>query len=64
DGRHWSNTNDKSVKNSLGVEMTAYVLLGLMSGPVIAWFDLGYSASIVHWLSQQQNSFGGFESTQ
>ncbi|XP_053360071.1 alpha-2-macroglobulin-like protein 1 [Clarias gariepinus] len=64
DGRHWSNANDKSVKNSLGVEITSYVLLGLMSGPVIAWFDVGYSASIVHWLSRQQNSFGGFESTQ
>ncbi|KAF5891087.1 alpha-2-macroglobulin-like protein 1, partial [Clarias magur] len=64
DGRRWSNTNDKSVKNSLEVEMTAYVLLGLMSGPVMPGFDLGYSANIVYWLSRQQNAFGGFESTQ
>ncbi|XP_053360073.1 alpha-2-macroglobulin-like protein 1 [Clarias gariepinus] len=64
DGRHWSNTNDKSVKNSLDVEMTSYVLLGLMSGPMMPGFDLGYSANIVYWLSRQQNAFGGFESTQ
>ncbi|XP_034162190.2 alpha-2-macroglobulin-like protein 1 [Pangasianodon hypophthalmus] len=63
-GRHWSRVNDGSVTNSLEVEMTSYVLLALMSGPQLSGFGLGYSTSIVHWLSQQQNAFGGFASTQ
>ncbi|XP_053480026.1 alpha-2-macroglobulin-like protein 1 [Ictalurus furcatus] len=62
--RHWSRVNDGSVTDSLEVEMTSYVLLALMSGPQLSGFDLGYSASIVRWLSQQQNPFGGFKSTQ
>ncbi|MCI4381320.1 hypothetical protein PGIGA_G00250130 [Pangasianodon gigas] len=63
-GRHWSRVNDGSVTDSLEVEMTSYVLLALMSGPQLSGFELGYSSSIVHWLSQQQNAFGGFASTQ
>ncbi|KAF5891092.1 alpha-2-macroglobulin-like protein 1, partial [Clarias magur] len=63
-GRHWSRTNNGSVTDSLEVEITSYVLLGLMSGPQLAGFDLSYSAIIVRWLSQQQNAFGGFASTQ
>ncbi|XP_053092312.1 alpha-2-macroglobulin-like protein 1 [Pangasianodon hypophthalmus] len=63
-GRHWSRVNDGSVMDSLEVEMTSYVLLALMSGPQLSGFGLGYSVSIVHWLSQQQNAFGGFASTQ
>ncbi|MCI4381315.1 hypothetical protein PGIGA_G00250170 [Pangasianodon gigas] len=63
-GRHWSRVNDGSVPDSLEVEMTSYVLLALMSGPELSKFGLGYSISIVHWLSQQQNAFGGFASTQ
>ncbi|KAF7694847.1 hypothetical protein HF521_006570 [Silurus meridionalis] len=63
-GRHWSRENDGSVMDSLEVEMTSYVLLALMSGPLLSGFDLGYSSSIVYWLSQQQNAFGGFASTQ
>ncbi|MCJ8735439.1 hypothetical protein PDJAM_G00246920 [Pangasius djambal] len=63
-GRHWSRVNDGSVTDSLEVEMTSYVLLALMSGPQLSGFDLGYSSSIVYWLSQQQNAFGGFASTQ
>lgn len=63
-GRHWSRVNDGSVEDSLEVEMTSYVLLALMSGPQLSRFDLGYSTSIVQWLSQQQNAFGGFASTQ
>uniref|UniRef100_UPI0037E968C3 alpha-2-macroglobulin-like n=1 Tax=Semicossyphus pulcher TaxID=241346 RepID=UPI0037E968C3 len=49
---------------SLDVEMTSYVLLALLSGPVLLGFDLGYSAGIVRWLIQQQNPYGGFSSTQ
>ncbi|TTQ23532.1 Alpha-2-macroglobulin-like protein 1 [Bagarius yarrelli] len=63
-GCHWSRTSDGSVTDSLEVEMTSYVLLALMSGPQLPGFGLGYSISIVHWLSQQQNAFGGFASTQ
>ncbi|KAF7694850.1 hypothetical protein HF521_006573 [Silurus meridionalis] len=63
-GRHWSRVSDGSVTDSLEVEMTSYVLLGLMSGPQISRFNLGYSSSIVKWISQQQNAFGGFASTQ
>ncbi|XP_058245936.1 alpha-2-macroglobulin-like protein 1 [Hemibagrus wyckioides] len=63
-GRHWSRVSDGSVTDSLEVEMTSYVLLALMSGPELAGFGLGYSTSIVHWLSNQQNAFGGFASTQ
>ncbi|KAI5094648.1 alpha-2-macroglobulin-like protein 1 [Silurus meridionalis] len=63
-GRHWSREDGGSVVDSLEVEMTSYVLLALMSGPLMSGFDLGYSSSIVYWLSQQQNAFGGFASTQ
>ncbi|XP_053536527.1 alpha-2-macroglobulin-like protein 1 [Ictalurus punctatus] len=63
-GRYWSRVDSGSVTDSLEVEMTSYVLLALMSGPQLSGFDLGYSTSIVRWLSQQQNAFGGFASTQ
>ncbi|XP_058245377.1 alpha-2-macroglobulin-like protein 1 [Hemibagrus wyckioides] len=63
-GRHWSRVSDGSVTDSLEVEMTSYVLLALMSGPQLYGFGLGYSISIVQWLTKQQNSFGGFASTQ
>ncbi|XP_060786981.1 alpha-2-macroglobulin-like [Neoarius graeffei] len=63
-GRHWSSVNDGIKMDSLEVEMTSYVLLALLSGPQMPGFDLSYSASIVHWLSRQQITFGGFVSTQ
>ncbi|XP_053479920.1 alpha-2-macroglobulin-like [Ictalurus furcatus] len=63
-GRYWSRVDSGSVTDSLEVEITSYVLLALMSGPQLSGFGLGYSASIVRWLSQQQNAFGGFRSTQ
>lgn len=44
--------------------MTAYVLLALLSGPALPEFGLDYSSGIVHWLSRQQNPYGGFSSTQ
>ncbi|CAI9609646.1 unnamed protein product [Staurois parvus] len=47
--------------SSFEVEMTAYVLLALLSGPKQ---DLGKSSEIVRWLTKQQNSYGGFSSTQ
>ncbi|KAL7827147.1 hypothetical protein SRHO_G00328650 [Serrasalmus rhombeus] len=63
-GRHWRRESDLNVLDSLEVEMTSYVLLALLSGPVLQTFDLSYSASIARWLAQQQNAFGGFASTQ
>uniref|UniRef100_A0A3Q2YC84 Alpha-macroglobulin receptor-binding domain-containing protein n=1 Tax=Hippocampus comes TaxID=109280 RepID=A0A3Q2YC84_HIPCM len=49
--------------DSLEVEITSYVLLALLSGPALPdWLD--YSSSIVRWLTQQQNPYGGFSSTQ
>lgn len=44
--------------------MTSYVLLALLSGPAMPEFGLDYSSSIVRWLTQQQNPYGGFSSTQ
>ncbi|OCT69761.1 hypothetical protein XELAEV_18036685mg [Xenopus laevis] len=46
---------------SAEVELTAYVLLALFSGPNK---DLGKASEIVNWLSKQQNPYGGFSSTQ
>ncbi|XP_053536533.1 alpha-2-macroglobulin-like protein 1 [Ictalurus punctatus] len=63
-GRYWSRVDSGSVTDSLEVEITSYVLLALMSGPQLSGFGLGYSTSIVRWLSQQQNAYGGFRSTQ
>ncbi|XP_036418067.1 alpha-2-macroglobulin-like protein 1 [Colossoma macropomum] len=62
--RHWRRESDVKVLDSLEVEMTSYVLLALLSGPVLQTFDMSYSASIARWLAQQQNAFGGFASTQ
>lgn len=44
--------------------MTSYVLMALLSGPTLPDFGLGYSSGIVRWLTQQQNPYGGFSSTQ
>ncbi|XP_061104532.1 alpha-2-macroglobulin-like [Conger conger] len=62
-GRHWERAG-ASGKGSLAVEMTSYVLLALLSGPPLADFDLSYSSSVVRWLADQQNPYGGFSSTQ
>nr|XP_019950554.1 PREDICTED: alpha-2-macroglobulin-like isoform X2 [Paralichthys olivaceus] len=63
--RHWvrAGASDKGL-DSLEVEMTSYVLLALLSGPRMPDFGLEYSSSIVRWLAQQQNPYGGFASTQ
>ncbi|CAJ1066013.1 alpha-2-macroglobulin-like protein 1 [Xyrichtys novacula] len=63
--RHWVRPGaSKSRLDSLEVEMTSYVLLALLSGPILPDFNLGYASSIVRWLAGQQNAFGGFSSTQ
>ncbi|XP_056298071.1 alpha-2-macroglobulin isoform X2 [Pseudoliparis swirei] len=63
--RHWTRAgaSGKSL-DSLEVEMTAYVLLALLSGPPTPGFGLDYSSGIVRWLTQNQNPYGGFSSTQ
>ncbi|XP_063763820.1 alpha-2-macroglobulin isoform X2 [Eleginops maclovinus] len=63
--RHWerAGASGKGL-DSLEVEMTSYVLLALLSGPAVPDFGLDYSSSIVRWLAQQQNPYGGFSSTQ
>ncbi|XP_056468213.1 alpha-2-macroglobulin-like protein 1 isoform X2 [Gadus chalcogrammus] len=63
--RHWKRAEaSEKVLDSLEVEMTAYVLLAVLSGPPVPGFDLDYASSITRWLIQQQNPYGGFASTQ
>ncbi|XDV32509.1 hypothetical protein PO909_003304 [Leuciscus waleckii] len=63
-GRYWTMANNPQTMGSVEVEMSAYVLLSLLSGPSLPGFGLNYSSGIVHWLSKQQNAYGGFSSTQ
>ncbi|XP_062310598.1 alpha-2-macroglobulin-like protein 1 [Osmerus eperlanus] len=63
--RHWEGTATPGTGlNSIAVEMTSYVLLALLSGPVMEGFGLDYASSIVLWLVKQQDPNGGFSSTQ
>ncbi|KAK1802118.1 hypothetical protein P4O66_004459 [Electrophorus voltai] len=64
DGQHWGSGCVGMVTDFLDVETTSYVLLAVLSGPLLPKFDLGYSASIIRWLGQQHNAFAGFVSTQ
>nr|XP_021153259.1 alpha-2-macroglobulin-like protein 1 isoform X1 [Columba livia]XP_021153260.1 alpha-2-macroglobulin-like protein 1 isoform X1 [Columba livia] len=69
---HWSQTSSKprpststwSQPLSLDVELTAYVLLALLSKPNTTGSDLTTASGIVSWLTRQQNAYGGFASTQ
>nr|XP_013055344.2 alpha-2-macroglobulin-like protein 1 [Anser cygnoides] len=49
---------------SVDVELTAYVLLAYLSKPRVHAGDMTTAAGIVAWLTQQQNAYGGFASTQ
>eukprot|EP00061_Rhincodon_typus_P006359 g26922.t1 len=49
---------------SAEVEMTAYVLLALLSQPQVTHSELDNATSIVRWLVKQRNPYGGFASTQ
>ncbi|NWW91819.1 A2ML1 protein, partial [Rhynochetos jubatus] len=69
---HWSQSLSKS-RSSTGpwsqpqsgdVELTAYVLLALLSKPNVTGSDLTTASGIVAWLTRQQNAYGGFASTQ
>ncbi|XP_062470044.1 alpha-2-macroglobulin-like protein 1 isoform X2 [Pezoporus occidentalis] len=69
---HWSQTLSKpgpstspwSQPLSVDVELTAYVLLALLSKPNVTGSDLTTASGIVAWLTRQQNAYGGFASTQ
>ncbi|NXK50750.1 A2ML1 protein, partial [Chauna torquata] len=68
---HWSQTPSKTPSTSpwsqplsVDVELTAYVLLALLSKPNITRADLTTASGIVAWLTRQQNAYGGFSSTQ
>ncbi|XP_054019892.1 alpha-2-macroglobulin-like protein 1 [Dryobates pubescens] len=69
---HWSQTSSKPSLSSspwaqplsVDVELTAYVLLALVSKPNITESDLNTASGIVAWLTRQQNAYGGFASTQ
>ncbi|NXN54236.1 A2ML1 protein, partial [Rynchops niger] len=69
---HWSQTPSKprpstsplSETQSVDVELTAYVLLALLSKPNSTGSDLTTASGIVAWLTRQQNAYGGFASTQ
>ncbi|XP_010147954.1 PREDICTED: alpha-2-macroglobulin-like protein 1 [Eurypyga helias] len=69
---HWSQTLSKprsstspwSQPLSGDVELTAYVLLALLSKSNVTRSDLTTASGIVAWLTRQQNAYGGFASTQ
>ncbi|XP_009465518.1 PREDICTED: alpha-2-macroglobulin-like protein 1 [Nipponia nippon] len=69
---HWSQISSKprpstspwSQPLSVDVELTAYVLLALLSKPNVTGSDLTTASGIVAWLTRQQNAYGGFASTQ
>ena len=60
---HWTQTSAQT-SASLSVEISSYVLLAKLASPQPTAADLGYAARIVRWLARQQNSYGGFSSTQ
>ncbi|XP_009876746.1 PREDICTED: alpha-2-macroglobulin-like protein 1 [Apaloderma vittatum] len=49
---------------SVDIELTASVLLACLSKPRVHAGDMTTAAGIVAWLTQQQNPYGGFASTQ
>ncbi|XP_032907180.1 alpha-2-macroglobulin-like protein 1 isoform X2 [Catharus ustulatus] len=69
---HWSQASSKSRTStspwsqpvSVDVELTAYILLALLSKPNVTESDLTTASGIMAWLTRQQNPYGGFASTQ
>ncbi|XP_017210396.2 pregnancy zone protein isoform X5 [Danio rerio] len=58
---HWSQTTSG---DTLAVEISAYVLLAVLTVQPVTTANLGYANRIVNWLVAQQNPYGGFTSTQ
>ncbi|XP_040294196.1 alpha-2-macroglobulin-like [Bufo bufo] len=54
----------RSKPNSGNVETTAYVVLAMVSGTNPTKTDLGAAVPAIRWLNSQQNSNGGFITTQ
>ncbi|XP_069004470.1 alpha-2-macroglobulin-like [Embiotoca jacksoni] len=59
---YWSQTA-KEPSASLSAEISSYVMMAKLSASPTAE-DLSYTTGIVRWLTGQQNSYGGFSSTQ
>uniref|UniRef100_A0A3B5LAP7 A2ML1 protein n=1 Tax=Xiphophorus couchianus TaxID=32473 RepID=A0A3B5LAP7_9TELE len=65
DGRKKSRVGSSEAGlDAVEVEMTSYVLLALLLSPPLEGFSLDYTSGIIRWLTQQQNPYGGFSSTQ
>ncbi|KPP77937.1 alpha-1-macroglobulin-like, partial [Scleropages formosus] len=60
---YWSPPSSDA-SSSLSVEMSSYVLLAVLNHTPLSSYDLGQAARIAGWLVRQQNSQGGFSSTQ
>ncbi|XP_066457796.1 alpha-2-macroglobulin-like protein 1 [Eleutherodactylus coqui] len=60
---YWTYTLQAS-SDSASVELTAYILLALITAPTISANDILTASHIVSWLVKQQNPYGGFSSTQ
>lgn len=60
---HWTQTSTET-SAMLSVEISAYVVLATLSVPAPTTEEKGYATRIVRWLTQQQNHYGGFSSTQ
>uniref|UniRef100_A0A668AW72 Alpha-2-macroglobulin-like n=1 Tax=Myripristis murdjan TaxID=586833 RepID=A0A668AW72_9TELE len=60
---HWTQKATET-SDSLSVEISSYVLLAKLSASSTTREELGYASGIVRWLVSQQNSYGGFSSTQ
>ncbi|XP_050799100.1 alpha-2-macroglobulin-like protein 1 [Gopherus flavomarginatus] len=68
---HWSQAPSQSPSagvwsqpQSMDVELTAYVLLAVLSKLSVTGADIAIASGIVAWLIKQQNAYGGFASTQ
>ncbi|NWH32618.1 OVOS protein, partial [Chloropsis hardwickii] len=70
---HWQRENKPPAEHfsdfyprapSAEIEMTSYVLLALLNRTNLTPEDLSYISRIVYWLIKQQNSYGGFSSSQ
>ncbi|XP_069837887.1 ovostatin-like [Dendropsophus ebraccatus] len=69
---HWERPNKpnkptsyvfSSQAASAEIEITAYILQGLTTGPSAPLTDISYLSQIALWLSRQQNAYGSYSST-
>ncbi|XP_077202374.1 ovostatin-like [Paroedura picta] len=50
--------------SSADIEITGYALLAFLSQPSVSQEELTFASRVVRWIVRQQNSYGGFASTQ